>query len=112
MLVIKRKNLCENIPLSYTKVLLGSQRRHFRKNPTNASPQSRPIWIVSKKRDNSRKWEFRIVIDYRKLNEERGDDKYHLLDKLLHISRRSFRISSNGCRPRRRSVFSTLNRHV
>lgn len=52
------------------------------------SPWSSPIWIVPKKLDASgiRKW--RIVIDYRKLNEQTIDDRYpipninDILDKL------------------------------
>lgn len=55
--------------------------------PSN-SPWSAPIWIVPKKLDASgtRKW--RLVVDYRKLNEKTIDDRYPLpnineiLDKL------------------------------
>lgn len=52
------------------------------------SPWSSPIWIVPKKLDASGKRKWRLVVDYRKLNEETIDDKYPLpnisdiLDKL------------------------------
>lgn len=54
----------------------------------SASPWSSPIWVVSKKADASGKQKWRVVIDYRKLNEKTIDDKYplpnitDLLDKL------------------------------
>ncbi len=40
------------------------------------SPWNAPIWIVPKKLDSSGKQKWRIVIDYRKLNEITIDDKY------------------------------------
>lgn len=52
------------------------------------SPWSSPIWIVPKKRDASGKNKWRLVIDYRKLNEKTIDDRYpipnisDILDKL------------------------------
>ncbi|KAL1448524.1 hypothetical protein WDU94_006581 [Cyamophila willieti] len=52
------------------------------------SPWSSPIWIVPKKMDASGKRKWRIVIDYRKLNDKTIDDRYplpnitDLLDKL------------------------------
>lgn len=52
------------------------------------SPWNSPIWIVPKKLDASGKQKWRLVIDYRKLNEQTIDDKYPLpniseiLDKL------------------------------
>ena len=52
------------------------------------SPWSSPIWIVPKKIDASGKQKWRLVIDYRKLNEKTVDDKYpipnitEILDKL------------------------------
>lgn len=55
--------------------------------PSN-SPWSSPIWIVPKKLDASMKRKWRIVIDYRKLNEKTIGDRYplpninDLLDKL------------------------------
>ena len=54
----------------------------------STSPWSSPIWIVPKKIDASGKKKWRLVIDYRKLNEHTIDDKYPLpnindmLDKL------------------------------
>lgn len=42
------------------------------------SPWSSPVWIVPKKLDASKKQKWRIVIDYRKLNELTIDDKYPL----------------------------------
>lgn len=54
----------------------------------STSPWNSPIWIVPKKLDHSGKQKWRIVIDYRKLNERTIDDKYPLpnitdiLDKL------------------------------
>lgn len=52
------------------------------------SPWSSPIWIVPKKADASGKVKWRLVVDYRKLNEQTIDDRYPLpniteiLDKL------------------------------
>jgi hypothetical protein len=52
------------------------------------SPWSSPIWIVPKKMDASGKTKWRIVVDYRKINEKTVDDRYPLpnindiLDKL------------------------------
>ena len=52
------------------------------------SPYNSPLWIVPKKLDNSQIKKWRIVIDYRKLNEITIDDKYpmpnidNLFDKL------------------------------
>ena len=54
----------------------------------SSSPWSSPIWVVPKKLDVSGKQKWRIVIDYRKLNDKTIDDKYplpninDLLDKL------------------------------
>lgn len=54
----------------------------------SVSPWSSPVWIVPKKMDASGKKKWRLVIDYRKLNEMTVDDKYPLpnitdiLDKL------------------------------
>lgn len=42
------------------------------------SPYSAPVWIVPKKLDASGKRKFRMVIDYRKLNEKTIEDKYPL----------------------------------
>lgn len=52
------------------------------------SPWSSPIWIVPKKADASNKKKWRIVVDYRKVNEKTIEDRYPLpnitdiLDKL------------------------------
>lgn len=52
------------------------------------SPWSSPIWVVPKKADASGKQKWRIVVDYRKLNDKTISDKYpipnitQLLDKL------------------------------
>lgn len=42
------------------------------------SPYSAPVWIVPKKADASGKKKFRMVIDYRKLNDKTVEDKYPL----------------------------------
>lgn len=49
------------------------------------SPYSAPIWIVPKKADASGKTKWRLVIDYRKLNEVTVDDKYPIpnMDEIL-----------------------------
>lgn len=49
------------------------------------SPYSAPVWIVPKKLDASGKRKFRMVIDYRKLNEKTIEDKYPLprIDEIL-----------------------------
>lgn len=55
---------------------------------TSYSPWSAPIWIVPKKKDSTGKEKWRLVIDYRKLNEKTIDDRYpipnitDILDKL------------------------------
>lgn len=52
------------------------------------SPWSSPVWIVPKKKDASGKQKWRLVIDFRKVNEKTITDKYpipninELLDKL------------------------------
>lgn len=52
------------------------------------SPWNAPLWIVPKKMDSSGKQRFRVVVDYRKLNDKTIEDKYplpqisDLLDKL------------------------------
>lgn len=54
----------------------------------STSPWCSPIWIVPKKLDASGQQKWRLVVDYRKLNEKTIDDKYPLpniteiLDKL------------------------------
>lgn len=49
------------------------------------SPYSSPVWIVPKKIDSSGKRKWRLVIDYRKLNEKTIEDKYPLprIDEIL-----------------------------
>lgn len=42
------------------------------------SPWSSPLWVVPKKLDSSGKQKWRIVIDYRRLNEKTIDDRYPL----------------------------------
>lgn len=57
--------------------------------PSN-SPWSSPVWVVPKKMDASGNKKWRVVIDYRKLNEKTIDDRYpipninEILDKLGH----------------------------
>lgn len=72
----------EEVRKQITKMLdQGIIRRSF-------SPWSAPVWVVAKKKDasNVRKW--RLVIDYRKLNEKTICDRYpipnitEILDKL------------------------------
>ncbi|WP_253302428.1 reverse transcriptase domain-containing protein [Wolbachia endosymbiont of Psylliodes chrysocephala] len=54
----------------------------------SSSPFSSPLWVVEKRQDASKKRKYRLVLDYRKLNEKTVDDKYPLpnindiLDKL------------------------------
>lgn len=54
----------------------------------SSSPWTSPIWVVPKKMDNSGKQKYRIVIDYRKLNEKTPADRYpipeisEILDRL------------------------------
>lgn len=44
----------------------------------SSSPWSSPVWVVPKKLDASGKQKWRVVVDYRKLNELTVDDKYPL----------------------------------
>lgn len=44
----------------------------------SVSPYSAPIWIVDKKNDASGQKKYRMVIDYRRLNEKTVEDKYPL----------------------------------
>lgn len=52
------------------------------------SPYTSPIWVVPKKTDSSGQKKFRLVVDYRKLNEKTISDRYpipeitEILDKL------------------------------
>ena len=45
--------------------------------PSN-SPSSFSVWILPKKEDASRRKKWRMVIDYRKLNDNTIEDKYPL----------------------------------
>lgn len=40
------------------------------------SPYNAPLWVVPKKLDNSQQQKWRLVIDYRKLNDQTVDDKF------------------------------------
>ena len=44
------------------------------------SPYNSPVWVVPKKADASGKQKWRIVIDFRKLNELTDQDTYPLPD--------------------------------
>lgn len=54
----------------------------------SSSPYNSPVWVVQKKADSSGLPKWRLVIDYRKLNEKTIDDRYpipnieEILDKL------------------------------
>jgi len=52
---------------------------------TSNSPYNSPIWVVPKKQDASGKQKFRIVIDYRKLNEITVGDRHPIpnMDEIL-----------------------------
>jgi len=49
------------------------------------SPYCSPIWIVPKKSDASSKMKFRLVVDYRKLNEITVNDIFPIprMDQIL-----------------------------
>lgn len=49
------------------------------------SPYSSPVWVVPKKLDASGETKWRMVIDFRKLNEKTVKDKYplHRIDEIL-----------------------------
>lgn len=51
----------------------------------SSSPFNSPIWVIEKRLDASKKKKYRIVIDYRKLNEKTIDDKFPLplIDQIL-----------------------------
>ena len=44
----------------------------------SGSPYNAPIWVVPKKLDTTGKQKWRIVIDFRKLNEQTDQDAYPL----------------------------------
>lgn len=57
------------------------------------SPYSAPIWIVPKKLDASNKQKWRIVVDYRKLNETTIDDRFpipNITDILDRLGRANY----------------------
>lgn len=88
------------------------------------SPYSAPIWVVPKKQDASGLQKWRIVIDYRKLNNITVDDKYpiplmdEILDKLgrcmyfttLDLTKGFYQIEVEP-RDRHKTAFSTRNGH-
>jgi len=49
------------------------------------SPYCGPLWIVPKKKDASGKQKFRLVVDYRGLNEIINSDKFYIpnMDEIL-----------------------------
>lgn len=49
------------------------------------SPYNSPTWVVPKKPDTSGKINYRVVIDYRKLNEITAHDRYRIpnMDEIL-----------------------------
>lgn len=77
-------------PFIHRKEVTEQMKKMLEQNiirPSN-SPWSSPIWVVPKKLDASGKQKWRVVVDYRKLNEKTINDKYplpnitDLLDKL------------------------------
>ena len=57
------------------------------------SPYNAPVWVVPKKQDASGKQKWRIVIDFRKLNEQTDLDAYPLpnIDEILdHLGNAKF----------------------
>ena len=59
----------------------------------NDSPYNAPIWVLPKKLDASGKQKWRIVIDFRKLNEQTDRDAYPLPNSneiLDHLSKAKF----------------------
>lgn len=50
------------------------------------SPYNSPVWIVPKKQDASGSQKYRMVIDYRKLNEDTVPDKYPIPDVTTILS--------------------------
>ena len=57
------------------------------------SPFNSPLWVVPNKRDASGKQKWRLVIDFRKMNEKTDQDAYPLLvidDILDHLGNAKF----------------------
>uniref|UniRef100_A0A0K8WBI5 RNA-directed DNA polymerase n=1 Tax=Bactrocera latifrons TaxID=174628 RepID=A0A0K8WBI5_BACLA len=90
----------------------------------STSPYSAPIWVVPKKLDASGKDKWRIVVDYRKLNNITVDDKYpipnmdEILDKLgrclyfttIDLAQGFHQIEMDPI-DRQKTAFSTQNGH-
>lgn len=90
----------------------------------STSPYSAPIWVVPKKEDASGIQKWRIVVDYRKLNNITIDDKYpipimdEILDKLgrcmyfttLDLTKGFYQIEVEPS-DRHKTAFSTRNGH-
>lgn len=88
------------------------------------SPYNAPIWIVPKKEDKEGNKEWRIVIDYRKLNQVTREDKYPIpriddvLDKLgranyfstLDLTKGFYQIEVEP-KDREKTAFTTHNGH-
>lgn len=88
------------------------------------SPYNAPIWVVPKKEDKEGKKEWRIVLDYRKLNQVTREDKYpipridDILDKLgrsnyfstLDLTKGFYQIEVDPD-DREKTAFSTHNGH-
>lgn len=88
------------------------------------SPYNSPLWVVEKKMDNSGVKKYRIVIDYRKLNQFTVDDKFPipnlncLLDKLgksqyfttLDLAKGFYQIPVRE-EDRKKTAFSTPSGH-
>lgn len=79
----------DNIPIhtksyKYPKIFEDEVQKQVRKMLEDGiiresiSPYTSPVWVVPKKVDASGKRKFRLVIDYRKLNEKTINDKYTL----------------------------------
>lgn len=91
---------------------------------SSSSPYNAPIWIVPKKEDKGGNKEWRIVIDYRKLNAVTKEDKYpiplidDILDKLgranyfstLDLTKGFYQIEVNP-EDREKTAFSTSDGH-
>lgn len=90
----------------------------------STSPYNAPIWVVPKKEDHAGNKEWRIVIDYRKLNNVTKEDKYpipnmdSILDKLgqaiyfttLDLTKGFYQIEVEA-KDREKTAFSTLTGH-
>lgn len=88
------------------------------------SPYNAPLWVVPKKLDKSNEQKWRLVIDYRKLNDETIDDKFpipnieEIFDKLgrcqyfstLDLAKGFYQIEVHPD-DRSKTAFSTSNGH-